>query len=218
MNDLCVAGRLLRYSVAEPGPVDLGVDVCATGVRIEGGRIVFLGWEGFTRTLRVMDSAGAVEDLVRFGRALPGGVGPRGFVFEPGGFDFRGGRIAWVARNCPGGQSIFVGSADQAPESAGSINCRARYRSGIVPVRRGVATVRLRCPRGCAGWLRLRHLAEMRQFSLEPGEIRVRLRLGPRARTRLERRGSLEALAKMVTRNRAYDRLARTRVVTLVAR
>jgi hypothetical protein len=217
-TDPCKTGRLVRYSAAAPMPVDLGVQACATGVRIDAGRIVFLGWEGFTRTLRVVHPGGAVEDLVRFGRVLSGGVGPAGFVFPPGGFDFRGERIAWAARNCAGGQTIFTGVVDQAPQSAGSPDCRARFQPGLVPVGRSLATLRLVCPRGCAGELRVRHLAAPRGFSLLPGQSRVRLRLGRRARVRLGRRGSLEALAKMVTRNRAFDRAARLRQVTLVAR
>jgi hypothetical protein len=206
MTDVCPAGRLLRYSVAAPMPVDLGVRACATGVRIDAGRIVFLGWEGFTRTLRAMDPGGAVEDLVRFGRVLPGG------------FDVRGDRLAWAARDCGGGEAIFTAALAQAPLSAGSINCRARFRSGVVPVRRGLATVRLRCPRGCGGELRLRHLAAARGFSLLRGEREVRLRLRPRARARLERLGSLRAIARLVTWNRAGDRQARSRAVRLVAR
>jgi hypothetical protein len=84
-------------------------------------------------------------------------------------------------------------------------------------VRRGIATVRLRCPRGCGGELSLRHMGR-RDFSLWRGETEVRVRLRPDARARLERRGSLEALAKIVTFNRAGDRSARGRAVTLVAR
>jgi hypothetical protein len=206
MGDVCPEGRLLRYSVAVPAPVDLGVDVCATGVRIEAGRIVFLGLEGSTRTLRAMDPGGAVEDVVRFGRVFPGG------------FDAAGTRVAWAARNCAGGQTIFTAALDGRPRRAGSTNCRARFRPGRVPVRRGVATLRLFCPRGCAGEVGLRHVAEPRPFSLKPGEGEVRLRLGPRARARLERRSAMSALAKMVTHNRAFDRAARLRVVTLVAR
>jgi hypothetical protein len=57
-----------------------------------------------------------------------------------------------------------------------------------------------------------------RDFSLLGGETDVRIRLRRDARVRLERRGSLEALAKIVTFNRAGDRLARGRAVTLVAR
>jgi hypothetical protein len=204
MNDLCVAGRLLRYSVADPRPVDLGVDVCATGVRIEGGRIVFLGWEGFTRTLRAMDPGGAVEDLVRFDRVLPGD------------FDAGGDRVAWAARNCAGGEAIFTATLSDLPQSAGSINCRARFRSGLVRVRRGVANVRLRCPRGCGGEVSLRHMGRA-DFSLLRSEDEVRIRLRRGARARLERRGSLDVLAKLVTRNRAGDRQARSRGVMLVA-
>jgi hypothetical protein len=87
----------------------------------------------------------------------------------------------------------------------------------VVPVRRGVAAVRLACPRGCGGVLRL-GLMGAREFSLLRGEDEVRIRLRREARERLRRRGSLRALAKIVTRNRAYDRHARSRAVTLVAR
>jgi hypothetical protein len=205
MNDLCVAGSLLRYSAADPGPVDLGVDVCATDVRIEAGRIFFIGWEGFTRTLRLIETDGSVHDLVRFGRV------------DPGRFDVEGERVAWAARNCSGGETIFTATLAEAPVSAGSINCRVRFRSGIARVRRGIVTVRLRCPRGCGGELSLRHMGAS-AFSLLPGEDAVRIRLRPGARARFARRGSLEALAKVVTHNRAGDRHARSRAVTLVAR
>jgi hypothetical protein len=50
------------------------------------------------------------------------------------------------------------------------------------------------------------------------GETDVRIRLRRDARVRLERRRSLEALAKIVTFNRAGDRSARGRPVKLVAR
>jgi hypothetical protein len=207
----CSTGRLLRYTVATPDPTDLGVPVCATGVRIDAGRIVFLGWEGFTRTLRLVGD-GSIRDLVRFGRV------------RPGAFDLQGDRLAWAARDCGGGQGIFTAPladaplADaplaDAPLDAGSINCRARFRSGTVPVRRGIATARLRCPRGCGGELRLRHMGAA-HFSLLRGEREVRVRLNARARARLARLGSLRALARLVTRNRAGDRQARSREVTL---
>jgi hypothetical protein len=76
----CRSGRLVRYSLAAPGPVPVDVPVCATGVRIDGGRMVFLGWEGFDRTFRAYDPNGSIQDLVRFGRV------------RPGGFDFEGER------------------------------------------------------------------------------------------------------------------------------
>jgi hypothetical protein len=200
----CRTGRLLHSSVAEPAPADLG-PACATGVRIDTGPILFLGWEGFTRTLRAVGPGGAARDLVRFGRV------------RPGHFDFDGERLAWAARDCGGGSAIFMERLAAAPFDAGSINCRARFRSGTVPVRRGLATVRLTCPRGCGGELILRHMGR-RYFSLLRGEREVRVRLSRRARARVERRGSLQALAKIVTRNRAWDRQARSRAVTLVAR
>jgi hypothetical protein len=200
----CATGRLLRYSVGAPGPADLG-PACASGVAIDAGRIVYLGWERFFRTLRAVGPDGATQDLVRFGRV------------RPGGFDFGGERFAWAARDCGGDQALFMASLAEAPLSAGSINCRARFASGVVPVRRRIATVRLRCPRGCAGELSLRHMGR-RQFSLLRGETEVRVRLRRDVWARLQRVGSLWALAKMVTFNRAGDRQARGRQVTLVAR
>jgi hypothetical protein len=203
-NRPCSTGRLLRYSVVAPVATDLG-PACATGVGIEAGRIVFLGWERFFRTLRVLEPGGGVRDLVHFGRV------------RPGAFDFDGERLAAAARDCGGGEAIFTAQLADAPFDAGSINCRARFGSGTVPVRRGIATVRLRCPRGCGGELSLRHMGR-RDFSLLRGETEVRIRLRRDARVRLERRGSLEALAKIVTFYRAGARLARGRAVTLVAR
>jgi hypothetical protein len=200
----CATGRLLRYSMAAPGPADLG-PACATGVAIDGGRIVYLGWEGIFRTLRAVEPDGAAQVLVDFGRV------------RPGGFDFGGERFAWAARDCGGGEALFALTLADAPIGAGSINCRARFRSGVVPVRRRIATVRLRCPPGCAGELSLRHMGR-RQFSIPRagGDVQVRLRRDVWAR--LQRAGSLPALAKMVTFNRAGDRQARSRQVTLVAR
>ena len=200
----CATGRLLRYSMAAPGPADLG-PACATGVAIDGGRIVYLGWEGIFRTLRAVEPDGAAQVLVDFGRV------------RPGGFDFGGERFAWAARDCGGGEALFALTLADAPIGAGSINCRARFRSGVVPVRRRIATVRLRCPPGCAGELSLRHMGR-RQFSIPRagGDVQVRLRRDVWAR--LQRAGSLPALAKMVTSNRAGDRQARSRQVTLVAR
>jgi hypothetical protein len=200
----CSTGRLLRYSVAAPVATDLG-PACATAVAINAGSIVYLGWERFLRTLTAVGPDGGARDLVRFGRV------------RPGAFDFDGERLAWSARDCGGGEAIFMGRLADAPLDAGSINCRARFGSGVAPVRRGIATVRLRCPRGCGGELSLRHMGR-RDFSLLRGETDVRVRLRRDARARLERRGSLGALAKIVTFNRAGDRSARARAVTLVAR
>jgi hypothetical protein len=200
----CATGRLLRYSVAAPAPADLG-PACATEVAIDAGRVFFLGWDGPARTLRAVSPAGAVEDVVRFGRV------------RPGAFDVEGGRLAWAARACTGDAALFTGAVAEAPHDAGSVNCRARLRPGVVPVRRGVATVRLSCPRGCAGELSLRG-AGRREFSLMPGEREVRIRLRRRARARLERRGSLEALARAETFNRAGERRVDRVGVTLVTR
>jgi hypothetical protein len=200
----CSTGRLLRYSLAAPAPAELG-PACATGVSIDAGSILFLGWDGPARTLRALSPAGAVEDLVRFGRV------------RPGAFDVEGGRLAWAARACTGDSAIFVGTVAEAPHDAGSINCRVRLRPGAVPVRQGVATLRMSCPRGCAGEISLRH-AGARRFSLMPGEREVRIRLRRHARARLERRGSLEAHVKAVTFNRAGERRVERRAATLVAR
>jgi hypothetical protein len=200
----CASGRLLRYSPAAPGPVDLG-PACATGVAIDAGRIVYLGWERFFRTLRAVGPDGVAQDMVQFGRV------------QPGGFDFGGERLAWAARDCGGGEALFTASLAEAPVGAGSINCRARFGSGVVPVRRRIAAVRLRCPRGCAGEVSLRHMGR-RQFSLLPGESEVRVRIRRDVNARLEVAGSLPALAKIVTFNRAGDRAARSRGVRLVAR
>jgi hypothetical protein len=200
----CATGRLLHYSVAAPGPADLG-PACASGVAIDGGRIVYLGWEGLFRKLRAVGADGAAQDLVSFGRV------------RPGGFDFAGDRLAWAARDCSGDEALFMASPAEAPLDAGSINCRARFGSGTVPVRRRIATVRLRCPRGCGGELSLRHMGR-RQFSLLPGETEVRVRLRRDVWARLQRARSLPGLAKMVTFNRAGDRQARSRQVALIAR
>lgn len=63
----------------------------------------------------------------------------------------------------------------------------------------------------------LRHMGR-RKFSIYRAGGDVRVRLSRRARSRVERRGSLQALAKIVTYNRAGDRQARGRAVTLVTR
>lgn len=200
----CGTGRLLRYSVAAPTAADLG-PACATSVRIDAGRIVFLGWEGITRTLRIVGPEGAAQDLVRFGRV------------RSGAFDFEGDQLAWASRECGGGVAILKLPLSDLPIGDRSIKCPARFRSGTVPVRRGVATVRLRCPRGCRGEVILRHMGR-RKFSIYRAGGDVRVRLSRRARSRVERRGSLQALAKIVTYNRAGDRQARGRAVTLVTR
>jgi hypothetical protein len=148
---------------------------------------------------------GRIVDLVRFGRV------------RAGDFDAENGHLAWAARDCGGGEAIFTATLGEPPRSAGSLNCPARLRSGIVPVRRGRATVRLDCPRGCAGELSLRGIGR-RNFALLRGESNVTLRVRRRARARLERQGSLAAIARIVWNNRAGDRLARSRAVTLRAR
>jgi hypothetical protein len=139
-------------------------------------------------------------------------------VAEPVGEGLRGlPELAWAARDCGGGQAIFRARVGEGPLEARPIDCGVRFGAAVVPVRRGVARVRLRCPRGCGGELSLRHMGR-RDFSLLRGEREVRVRLNARTRARLRRRGSLEALAKVVTHNRAGDRQARSRAVTLVAR
>jgi hypothetical protein len=201
----CPPGRLVRYPAAAPAPEDLG-PACAASVRIAGGRIAFLAPEGLTRSLRQWGPDEAMRDLVRFGRALPGG------------FDFDGTRLVWSERDCGGGQAIFMARRALAPVDPLPLNCRARFgRAAAVAVRHGVASVPLACPRGCGGELRLRHMAR-RDFSLlRDDEPVVRLRLNRRALERLRRRGSLEAHAVLVTYNRAGERQARRRAITLVA-
>jgi hypothetical protein len=194
----------VRYSVAAPAPADLG-PACGTGVAIDAGRIVYMGRERSSRTLSAVGADGAAEDLVRFGRV------------RPGRFDFAAGRIAWAARDCGGGAAIFTAGVNEAPLGAGPTNCRARFASRTVPVRRGIATLRLRCPRGCTGEVSLRHMGRG-QFSLLRGESEAKVRLRGDVRARLERLGSLPALAKVVTFDRADDRAARSRAVKLVAR
>jgi hypothetical protein len=202
----CTTGRLFRYSIATPSPTEIPTPVCSTGVQLGGGGgIVFVGWEGFTRTLRLATPEGRIDDLVRFGRV------------RSGDFDAEDGRFAWAVRDCGGGEAIFTGKLAEPPGTAGSLNCPARLGSGIVPVSRGRATLRLDCPRGCAGELSLRRIAK-RNFALLRGESTVTLRLGRRARARLADRGSLTAIARLVWRNRAGDRLARSGAVMLVAR
>jgi hypothetical protein len=100
----------------------------------------------------------------------------------------------------------------------GSSDCRARFGPGVAAVRRGVATVRLRCPRGCYGDLTLRHMGWQSFFSLAPGETELRVRLRRPARRRLERHGVLEARAVLETYDRARDRRVRRRALRLVLR
>jgi hypothetical protein len=204
---LCSSGRLFRYSVAAPAPEELNVPACATvGVRIERGRIFFLGWDGPTRTLRELSPDGAVRDVVRFNRVAPWG------------FDVSGEHVAWAARDCAGDQAIFTSGLSAPPSDMGSSDCRARFGPGVAPVRSGVATVRLRCPRGCYGDLTLRRMGWHSFFSLQPGETDLRVRLRRRARRRLERHGLLETHAVLETYDRAGDRRVRRRALTLVLR
>jgi hypothetical protein len=203
----CSTGRLFRYSVAAPAPEELDVPACASvEVRIERGRIFFLGWDGQTRTLRELSPDGAVRDLVRFNR-----VAARGF-------DVSGERVAWAARDCAGDEAIFTSRLSAPPSDMGSSDCMARFGPGVAPVRRGVATVPLRCPRGCFGDLTLRHMGWHSFFSLQPGETELRVRLRRPARMRLERHGVLEAHAVLETYDRARDRHVRRRAIRLVLR
>jgi len=203
----CSTGRLLRYSVAAPAPEELDVPTCASAeVRIEDGRIFFLGWDGSTRTLRALSADGGVRDLVRFNRVASGG------------FDVSGDRVAWSAHDCAGDEAIFTGRLSAPPADLGSSDCRARFGPGVATVRRGVATVRLRCPRGCYGDLTLRHMGWHSFFSLQPRATELRVRLRRRARRRLERHGVLEAHAVLETYDRARDRRVRRRALRLVLR
>lgn len=202
---MCSTGRLYRWPAGEPVPVELGLPACASaGVRIEDGVIVFMGWEGRARSLRALSPDGAVRDLVRFKRVAAAG------------FDVTGERLVWAARDCAGGEAIFTRRMSSPPADMGSIDCGARFRTGVVTVRRGMATARLHCPRGCSGDLVLRHMG-WRGFSLRPGETVVRVRLRRRVRRRLERRGALDAQAVLETYDRARGKHVRRRAVTLVA-
>jgi hypothetical protein len=202
----CSSGRLLRWSVARPAPEELAVPACATArVRIEDSLIVYLGWDGRTRTLRSLSPDGQVRDLVRFNRVAP---------FD---FDVSPKRLAWAARECDGGEAIFAVALSAPPFGMGSSDCPARFGPGDVAVRRGVASVSLRCPRGCYGDLTLRHMGHRSFFSLRPGKTELRVRLRRRVRARLEQRGVLEAHAVLETYDRARDRHVRRRTVRLVA-
>ena len=88
---------LVWYSVAEPVRHELPTRACVDRLRIERGRIFFVGPRGGARFLRSVSLAGEFRDHVRFGRVIPRG------------FDVRGARIAWAARACGGGDGLFGG-------------------------------------------------------------------------------------------------------------
>jgi hypothetical protein len=198
---------LVWYSVAEPVRHELPTRACVDRLRIERGWIFFVGPRGGARFLRSVSLAGEFRDHVRFGRVIPRG------------FDVRGARIAWAARDCGGGDGLFGGRLGSRVPGVGPVACPTRLAPGPAAVRSGRAKVRLNCPRGCSGDLalvRAGRLLTEDTFGLPPGGVTVTLGL-PRAASRLvERHGSLRVRAALVARDRAFRPVRTARSLLLV--
>jgi hypothetical protein len=187
--------RLVWYSVAEPVRHELSVRACDNRVRIENGRIFFVGPRAGGRFLRSVSLGGSVDDHVRFGRVLHRD------------FDVFGARIAWAVRDCGGGDVVFGGRLGGRVPGVGPVACPTRLAPGPAPVRNGRAGVRLECPRGCSGGLMLTRAGRLLAddtFDLPRGGGTVRLQLRPAARRIVERDGSLSVRAAVRSRDRAF--------------
>jgi hypothetical protein len=200
---------LAWYSVAEPVRHELPTRACVGRLRIERGRIFFVGPRGGARFLRSVSLAGEFRDHVRFGRV------------SPGGFDVRGARIAWAASDCGGGEAIFGGRLGRGLLGVGPVACPTRLAPGPQAVRRGRAKVSLECPRGCSGDLALVRaggLLTESTFGLPPSGGTVTLDLPPAARRQVERQGSLRVRAALTARDRGFRPVRTVRNLLLLRR
>lgn len=180
-----------RVSVIAPrgaGPRDLTGPGCfARGVRIAGDRVAYfreVGREGGELVLSDLSGAG-VRAVARFPDEG-----------QMGGFDYDGERIAWSESRCLGGEVIRLGgAADDGPPSQAP-RCSPRVGTSLRVSGRH-ARVRLSCPSGCAGLLRVQRPSYLQagrspRFRLRAGRsATVHVALSRRGLATVRRRGRL---------------------------
>lgn len=198
----CATDRFEWYSPAEPFAHPLAVEGCYGSLDFAGDRILYSAGSG---RLEARTLAGEVTPVARFGR-----------VNSYDGFDADSRQVTYSLPRCGGGYSIMVHQLAAPPATAGPPGCPAHLRSSTIRARDAYATVRLRCPRGCQGQLRLSHKGDTiarrpfraTQRSAARG-VRVQLFVG--FRSRLRRAGRLPAQVHLLTHDRAQTKRRLTR-------
>jgi hypothetical protein len=210
-DDRCESGVLSWYSPSEPTEhrVD-GVQPCANGVRLAGGRAAVFTGTGEAQELRSHALQGAESQSL----VLLRGVDHPAFRAPGGGpvpaFDFDGQRVAYALRDCSDNQGLHVTEVAEAPDAVSYLRCPVALRSRQVskPRRRRV-TLSIRCPRGCAGAATIRRghvrLANTDYFSIGPtrrGRIRL---IDENAARELRRRRRIRVRIAIRVFNRTGD-------------
>lgn len=208
----CQATELSWYSPAEPFAHALPVEPCLQQVAWAGERIAYAGGPsvgGFGTQLRTVGLGSGERLAVDAGRV-------RLFSFDA---DPR--HLAYGLTACGGGIDLLVlPLIDRASPRPAS--CPTRLASRRIPVRERRAHVKLACPRGCSGTVRI--LRGGRRLSRDPlfGQPRPRgthaVRVpGPILRL-VRARGQVVARVRIRSRDRTLQRKVteRTRRVTLV--
>ena len=125
------------------------------------------------------------------------------------GFDSDGNRIALATATCGGGWAIYRQPVHaENTYLAGQVRCEAHVAATRLHARNGVVGVKLRCPRACAGIVRLRRgvtLLGSRRFGSERrGRKTVRVKLNAKGRALL-RRGSIPITVSVAVQDRDLD-------------
>jgi hypothetical protein len=204
----CATDRFEWYSPTEPFAHPFGKEGCIGGLDFAGERVLYSTSGG---RLEAQTLGGEVTPIANFGP-----------VPSNDGFDADGRQVTYSLPRCDGGYTILVHQLVHPPASGGPPRCPARVRSSTIRVREAYARVRLRCPRGCQGQLRLSHRG--RTIARRPFRatrrtalrgVRVQLFVG--SRSRLRRAGHLPTEVHLLTRDRTQKKQRLTRRVVLKA-
>ncbi|MEA2449560.1 MAG: hypothetical protein QOG63_1492 [Thermoleophilaceae bacterium] len=178
------------FSPTEPRPHVIGDAACHRGgVRMRGDRVAWMA----RRRLLVAGLTGEPRPIARF-RIRADASTARGT------FGFDGSRLAYGVARCDGRTTVLLRHKLAGPvwPDQDPVPCpvRAVGRTAPASVPRRVARVRVSCPRGCHGLIRVRDVQREQGFSARPGSRRIRLALDRRTVRELKRRGtSLLALS-----------------------
>lgn len=209
-SSLCLSPkRIVWHAPSSPGEHALPGRPCFSDIAVAGGRVAYIAESGPDRvalaTVSFVGESRTIADL-----------GPPGML--SGGIAFDGEFAAYGLATCDRRVQIKLApvAGTPAPERVG---CPVAVRSRRAPVRRGRATVKLRCRQGCSGEAglvqrrrgRVRGLGRSSQFvfaaSRRPRALE--LPLSRTTRRRLTRRGRLAAAVEIT----AHDRAERPRTV-----
>lgn len=169
---------------------DLIGSPCGAEVTIDGDQIVYP-----TATRIESVSPDGTQGMI----ALFGSVAHQAF-------DSDGKRVALATATCGGGWAIYRQPvAAENSYLAGQARCEAHVAATRLHTRNGVVAVMLRCPRACAGILRLRkgvtQLGARRFGSERRGAKAVRVRLNAKGRSLL-RRGPIPITVSVAVQDR----------------